>query len=482
MAVSTSAQAGLQLVALIILARLLTPKDFGVVAAALVVIGFTTIFSQLGVGPAVVQRKNIEVRHLRTAFTLSIIFGASLMGLLWLSAPMLSSFFRMPELTHVVQVLSTVFMLQGISVVSESLLHRELRFRTLAIAEVIAFAIGFGMVGIVLAVFDFGIWALVGANLGQAATKMAILLVSQPHPKKLLIERQAFNELMYFGGGFTLARIGNYLAGHGDDLVVGRCLGAEALGIYGRAHQLMVVPANLFGQVFDKVLFPVMARFQHRPERLGVAFRRGISLIGIVVLPLSAALFLLAQELVYVLLGSQWDEAVRPFQIFALSMLFRTSYKMSDSLCRATGAVYERAWRQGAYASLTIGGAYIGQLWGITGVAWGTFFAVTMNFLLMGQLSLRLVEGVTWRSFILAHAPPAALALVVALEVGLLAPLLRELGSSALAVIAASAACMTLTMIILIKCVPRLFLGSDGVWMLQALTEFVRGRARRLEQ
>src|SRR5439155_10953704 len=118
----------------------------------------------------------------------------------------------------------------------------------------------------------------------------------------------------------------------------------------------------------------------------------------------SVALVLLAPEAVHVLLGARWTRVVAPFQILAIGMLFRTSYKMSDSLTRATGAVYRRAWRQVVYAGLVIGGAWIGQHWDLTGVAWGVLASLTINFLLMAQLSLT-VAGLTWTSLWHMHVP-----------------------------------------------------------------------------
>src|SRR5205085_7294251 len=125
--------------------------------------------------------------------------------------------------------------------------------RLLAGLEMATVALGYGAVGITLAVLGFGVWALVGGYLAQTLLKTTLLLAVQRHPLWPLLERRAAGELLYFGGAFTAARIGNYLAGQGDNLVVGRWLGAEALGVYGRAYQLMAGPAVLFGQVLDKV-------------------------------------------------------------------------------------------------------------------------------------------------------------------------------------------------------------------------------------
>ena len=469
---SSGAQALLQLLVLVLLARLLPPASFGIVQAALLVVGFSLIFSQLGVGPAVVQRPGLETVHITTGFTLSWLFGAGMTILTFLLAPLLAHFFHMPELNAVVKVMSVVFLIQGASVVAESLVQRDLRFRLMAIIEIAAFAFGFGVVGVAMALLGFGLWALVGANIVQAAVKAVLLLALQPHSKRFTLDRRATRELLYFGGGYTAARLGNYVAGMGDSLVVGRFLGADALGLYGRAYQLMSAPAVLLGTAVDRALFPAMAKVQHDPERLVLAYRRGVASLALVMLPVSIPLYVFAREVTLTLLGPSWMGAVLPLQIFALGLLFRTSYKMSDSIARATGAVYRRAWRQGVYGVMCTLGAFCGLPWGISGAALGVTAAIAINFILMAHLSLILSE-MTWTAFWEAHVPAVKLAVVFGAESGLLAFGLRAWGLPPAAILAVSALVLSATVLILIRSTPQWVLGRDGQWILKQLGSFL---------
>jgi len=475
MAWGKGAHAVLQLAVLAALARVLYPADFGVVSAALVVIGFSGIVSHLGLGPAVVQRPVLEPRHIDTALAASFILGLLLGGVIWVGAPTAASFFRESRVEEVLRVLAWVFPLQGLGTVSESLLKRELRFRRLANIDVIAYAAGYGAVGVGLALAGWGIWALVIAHICQSLMKTAMLLISEPPRLRFRIERMAFRELMYFGGGFTIARIANYLAVQGDNLVVGRALGPVALGIYGRAYQLMAAPAHGFGLVVDAVLFPAMAKVQSDKPRLATAYRRGVALIALIVLPVSGALMVVAPEVIQFVLGPRWTEVTIPFQILAIGMLFRTSYKMSDSLARSTGAVYRRAWRQIVYAALVIGGAWVGGAWGLAGVSWGVLAAVTVNFLLMAHLSLEVAE-MRWRDFAGAHLPSMALAAVVTPAVWAAATALRHWEASPSVIVIVAAVITALTPLLLVWSAPSAFLGADGQWMLGALRKFVKAR------
>lgn len=477
MFLGTGTQNLLQFVVLVVLARLVSPTDFGMVAAALLVIGFSSIFSQLGVGPAVVQRAALTPRHIRVAFTMSLLLSLALTALLWACAPLIAAFFRMDGLVPVLRAISLVFVCNGFATVADSLAQRGLRFRWLASIDVASYALGFALVGVGLALAGAGIWALVAAHVAQSVARMSLLLLAQPHPKRLLLRRAEAGELMYFGAGFTLARVGNYVAGFGDNLVVGRWLGPQALGLYGHAYQLMVAPAVLLGQVLDKVLFPTMARIQFEPQRLARAYQRGITLVGLAVLPLSLVLCVLAPELILVLLGPAWVGAAVPFQVLALGMLFRTSYKLSDSVARATGAVYRRAWRQACYAVAVVLGAWIGRHWGLGGVALGVLLAITVNFVLMAQLSLRLI-GMSWRSFWGAHLGALPLSIAAGGSAWLLALLLRRLDWPALGVLLGSATGVLIVCGIACLAAPARFLGEEGAWLRRTVWALLPIRAR----
>lgn len=469
----------LQLVVVGVLARLITPTEFGVVNAALIVTGFSAIVSQLGLGPALVQRPALERRHIDTAYTFSFLFGLFLGAVLWVGAPLGAAFLKMPAVTPVLRALAWVFPLNGLQTVGQALLSRDLHFSWLANLDVISYGVGFGVVGIVTALLGWGVWALVAAQVGQSLGRTVVLLWKHPPQLRLIIDGPAFRDLAYFGGGFTIARIANYAAVNADDMVVGRVLGAAPLGFYGRAYALMSAPAYAFGTVLDQVLFPAMAKVQDDLKRLSAAFRRGVALIALLVLPASAAIIFLAPEVIRIALGPKWHAVVGPFQVLGLGMLFRTSYKMSDSISRSTGAVYHRAWRQIIYAGLVTVGAWIGAHWGIVGVAWGAVSALTMNFFLMASLGLR-VAGLTWREFWGAHRPALFLTVLSFPFVWAASTGLRRIDAPALVILLGGAAILMLVCGLAIWRLPRVFLGADGQWMADTMLGFVR-KLRRAE-
>jgi O-antigen/teichoic acid export membrane protein len=471
------AMAVLKVVVLVLLTRLLSPADFGVVGAALIVVGFSLNFSQLGLGPALVQRPELEPRHISTAFFATTGFGLLVAGLVWLGAPLLADFFRMPQLVPVVRVLALMFPIGGISTVAENLVQRDLRFRLLANSDVLGYGLGYGVVGGVLAVLGWGVWALVAGQITQAVIRSAILLRTMPPRLTPRPTWVSFRELMEFGAGQSAARIGVLLANQADNLVVGRWLGAVELGLYSRAYQLMAVPTALLGNVLDTVLFPTMARVQDDPRRLSSAYLQGVAALSLVTLPVGVVAAVLAPDLVAVAFGSRWEALVPPFQVLALGMTFRTGYRMSDSLSKATGRVYRRAWRQALFAGLVFLGAWVGQFYGLTWVAVGVLAALFINYLLMAHLSLTVIQ-ISWLRFAQAQLPALGLAMVLGAVTLATVAGTRHLALSPLAGLLAGSVVAAATAVLAAWLAPTLTLGPYGMRARDIVGGYLRARFR----
>ena len=474
---SNGLNAVLKVLVLVVLTRLLTPADFGIVSASLIVIGFSVTFSQLGLGPALVQRRELDPKHVQTAFAASVTLGLLLAGIIWLAAPLIARFFHIESSVSVLRALAWIFPFKGLSGVAECLVQRDLRFRWLATRDVMTYALGYGVVGILLAWAGLGVWSLVAAQMTQTILNTIILLVARPPALRPAPSWRAFLDLIDFGAGFTAARVANFLANQGDNLVVGRVLGPVPLGIYTRAYQLMAVPTTLFGDVLDRVLFPTMARVQDDSQRLANAYLQAVASIALVMLPVGVVLTVVAPEFITVLLGPRWGEVVLPFQVFAIALLFRTSYKMSDSISRATGAVYRRAWRQVIYAALVFGGAWVGTRWGVRGVAIGVLVSLTINFFLMAHLSLAVAHA-TWQRFAEAHLPAIRTAVLAGALALLSITALRHSGVGPVLRLAGALLVTGTGMALVLWQAPRPLLGPYGLKMISLLGSFFPRRVR----
>jgi len=471
---AVGAQAFGQIAVLALLARFLTAVEFGVVSAALVVIGLVRILTEAIVGPAVTQRPDLTVDHQKSAFALSLYIGLAAGVIMFVSAEGIASLFAIPELVPVVRALAPMFLLESLGTVPAALLQRDLAFSRLSIVEMISFLVGYSAVGVILALLGAGIWALVAAQLGFSVVKSGMLLVRRPHPKGLLLSRRASREILYFGGGHMSARFLNYLAIQGDYFVVGRWMSAESLGFYGRAYQLALRPSVLLGIALDRVIFPVMATVQGDLERLRRVYRRSVSLVASLTAPLSALGVILGSELVLLVLGPGWEEVNVPFKVFAAGLLFRTGYKPSDSLAKATGIVYQRARRQAVYAIIVFPLALVGTRWGLPGVSYGVLAAIVINYLMMAQLSVRQIE-MTWKDFATAHLRGFATAVMAAAVVLPTSALMRSVGAGSFQVLFGSLGTLVVLVGPAVVLWPRAVLGPDVLWF----RDRVKSRAGR---
>jgi hypothetical protein len=315
------AQIVLRVVVLAVLARLITPEDFGLIAAALVYVSFSVIIAEFGFGQALVQRADLGTDHIRVAFTTLMLTGVVLWALTALASPLVAGLFSMPELTPVLRVITIVFLVRNLTV-GDFLLSRELQFRRIAAIEFGAYAVGYGGVAIALALLGWGVWAIVAGHVAQEVVRTLAIYAARPHAVRPLLARAPLRDLLTFGGGQVLSRIAELFAVQGDNFVVGRYLGPAALGLYGRAYQLMKLPALLFTQTLRRVLFPTMSAMQHDVARLRGAYTRATTGLALLALPSSVVAVLVSEELILLVLGRDWLPLREAFDILALGIFF----------------------------------------------------------------------------------------------------------------------------------------------------------------
>lgn len=438
----TVSQALLQIVSMVLLARLLTPAEFGSATAAALVVGLTQLVSQLGVGPALVQRRTLTDAEVSAAFAFSVVLSLLLAGLLHLMTPVFNVLVGLPPDSTLLRLLTLALVLAGVSAVPLGLLQRRLQFRSMAVVDVIAFGPATIGVSVLLAVQGHGAVSIVWGQIAAAlVTAVGYLWLARPsvRPAGPVAIWRSIRGLVGFGSGYSLSQVGNWFALNSDNLIVANMLGPSPLGIYHRAYGLLSQPANVIGSAVDKVLFPAMSKVRDDGARLQYAYVRAASLVALVTVPASVLMFVLAPEVVQLVLGEGWSAVVVPLQVFAVVLLPRASYKISGSLTRATGAVYRGAWRQWMYAAEVVVGCAIGAQWGVNGVAVGASVAIVLHFLVMLHFSGRVADGLvgTVLRMYLKHVPTAVAAFLAVYGV---AEAVRPLGYSLLTVVLAALA------------------------------------------
>src|SRR5215510_2788282 len=444
--VSESLKFVLQLTVIVILARLVRVDQFGLLALAMVVTNLVIRISEIGIYYAIVQRKDLTDTHIRVAFTLSTIFGLFFMAVVYMTAPLAGALLRNDEVTPILRLMSMIFLFINLGSTAMGLLQKKLDYRNLLIAELLSYMVGYALVSVSLALLGYGVWALAWASVIQFLLRSALLLWLSPHPKRPSLALEEARQLLTFGVGSSLSTLANYAAVNGDYFVVGRWLGATALGLYSRAFQLMTLPMAQFTSVIASVLFPVYSMIQDEDARLRRAYLNSVSLSAIIVTPALVTLGVAAPEIMSGIFGSEWTGAAAPLTILCAGGSLNAAYTLGDSLARAKGAVYAKFRCHAIYAACVFAGSYIGSRWGIVGVAVGVVVATTVMYLLMAQLVNRLV-GAGWKQHFLCQIPGSLIAvsvvivavpIIVLLRFAQLPPLVILVG----AVTASAAACV----------------------------------------
>ena len=451
-----AAQTVLQIVFFVILARLLSPSDFGLIAAALVVVNVATLAATTGLRTSLIQAPELSGRQVETALGMQLCLGLLVFGSVAALAPQISEAFRIDGLAPVLRVMAGAYFIRSLSL-GDALLMRELRLGTLALIETVTYFLGYGGVGLALAVSGWGAWAIVGGTLAQALLRTGALYAVAGHSIRPRMSVRELRPTMSVGIGATFSQLADLVAWEGDNFVVGRFLGVSALGFYERAYRLMIVPAGLFGIALWQVLFPSVSSMRTETEALRHMFRLSSTLLAVVTLPISAFLIVCGSKVVPVVLGAHWLPMVRTFEVLSVAMFFRATYFVTDSLILGTGRAWAHLRRRAIFGVTVVLAAVLGQRWGLVGVATSVVLALFLNFVLMLRLTMEILQ-LPARELVSYYLSPFAVAAAVALTsaavVHGLEAHLDALPLLALAVLAGLAA-WAITTAALVRAAPR---------------------------
>ena len=319
-AITISAQAAkfvLNLGSTVILARLLTPRDFGLVAMVTAVTGFLAIFRHAGLATPTVQREHITHAQVSNLFWINLGVSALCTIIVAALSPIMARFYHDSRITYIMLALSTVFLIGGFRVQHLALLKRQMRFKAIALIEVGSMAVGV-VVGVVMALLDYRYWSLVGYSLAtEVASFLLTGMVSRWKPQ-LPTRGSGIGPMVTFGAHQTAGSFIFSLAAGCDNVLIGRFYGPAAVGVYSRAAALVTRPIEQFLLPIGSVFLPTLARLQSRPERYRSTFLRLYEAIAMSAFFFSSLLLALATPITLVLLGPKWTQVGPIFAGFTL--------------------------------------------------------------------------------------------------------------------------------------------------------------------
>jgi O-antigen/teichoic acid export membrane protein len=390
-----------RVVVAIVLARLLTPDDYGLAAMVLVFAALIFIFSDLAFGAALVQRRAITDRDRSTAFWMTSAGGLAftLIGIA-LSGP-IASLYGEPEVRPLFAALSLSFFVTALGTTQKALLTREMDFRRLEV-RLMAGTVAAAAAGICAAAFGAGAWAIITQQLMLAAVSTALLWFSSSWRPRLDFSLASLRSMSGFTGNVLGTQVLFYLSRNADNLLIGRFLGAAPLGAYALAYNLVFLPLSRVASPIQEVLFPAFSRLQDDRRALASAWVRVNRLVAALCLPALLGLVIVAPEFVVVVLGERWEAAIPVIQILAWAGLLQSLQRLNSSVlqaCNSTGTLFRFSL---VASTANVISFAIGLRWGIVGVAAG--YALSNTFLqpLYTWLTARTVGisfGTTIRSF-----------------------------------------------------------------------------------
>ncbi len=315
----TAASIAAQLVLMAVMARLVEPAAFGLVAMALVAMRLVGLATQLGLGPALIQRDHLEVDDVRAALGLTL--GAGLAGtvLLVVAAPLVAHLYGRPDVAPVLQGLALSLLPAAVAGLWSALLRRALRLQAATAVELGSYLVGYGAVGVALAWAGAGVWALVGAAVAQAlaGAVLGALCVGPPRWPGWRGLRAARGRLAGYGSRHTAVTLAEFAAANLDTALIGRLLGETVLGLYNRALLLATLPAERLAGSLTRVLFPLVSGVQADARTAGAAGLLGVAAAGMAAAALGPGVAAAAGDVVAVLLGPRWAPAVPLLQLLA---------------------------------------------------------------------------------------------------------------------------------------------------------------------
>lgn len=365
----------LQFILSVILMRLLLPSDYGLLAMAMVLIGFAGIFGEFGFSSALVQNQNITESHKSSIFWLNIIIGSVITLLFFIFADSFAQFYNNDNLTVVIKYLSFSFIISSITMVPGTLLQKEMRYDIINKIEVSVVLLS-GILSVYLAYTGWGVMSLVFQSLFSQIVKVPLLYIASKWKPKFIFYKNSIKELFSYSAYLTGFSVINYWARRSDDLLIGKIMGADSLGIYSRAYGLMLMPINQVIGLVSNVMFPALSSIQYDRERVKRIFLNVIQVLAFITFPMMIGLIAVADNFILGIFGSKWSEVIPIIRILAFVGVLQTIANPSGWIYTSQGKTDWMFW-WGVFGS----GSIIIAI--VIGVLIGSIYSVAIAYLII---------------------------------------------------------------------------------------------------
>lgn len=358
----------IQLVSIVTLSRLLPPADFGIIAMITAITAVMGLFRDMGLSTASVQKGQLTYEQTNLLFWLNVATGTALMIIVMALSPVIAWFYKRPELQSVTLLLSITFLLSSLGAQHAALMQRELRFKPKAIAD-ISGALLTLLTSVTLALHGLGFWALAWGAVAGTFTTSFLYFSSSKFKPGLPKRTNGVRQMLGFGANVTAFELVNYFSRNLDNVLIGRIWGAEALGFYSRAYQMLMIPISSLRTPINAVAFPVLSKLKNEPDEFRRYYCQITALLAFLSMPLMGFLSVNAADIITLALGNQWIEVVPVFVLLGLTGFIQPVASLRGLVLLSLGKS-SRYLKWGIInAAFVCSGFFIGVTWGAFGVA-----------------------------------------------------------------------------------------------------------------
>jgi len=370
---SVTSQTGRQAIILlsnVVLARLLTPRDFGLTATVLIFVNFAVILAEQGFGAALIQRKEVTEDHLSSIFWVNVALGLGFTALFLAAAPLIAALFHEESLIPLTRAIAWIFAIHSLGMVQATMLTRDLAFKSLAKAEIAAAWIG-GAVAIMLAWRGWGPMSIAIQAVVTSLVSVLILWKVGDFRPRFRFRWSAVRDLAEFSSNSFIANVTQYWVRNVDNVLIGFFLGQGPLGVYTRAYSVMLFPLNRVSRVLARVMFPSMSMIQDDLPRVRGLYLKTTRVIALVTFPLMIGVAASAENFTAVVFGPQWREMVPVLRILAIVGMVQSVTSLAGNLYWVSNHTSLRLRVILPIQALQVLGIVVGLKWGILGVSVG---------------------------------------------------------------------------------------------------------------
>lgn len=389
--VSVACEAVIQLASIMIMSRLLSKTDFGLFAVASGIRTLALVLSEAGIASAVVHYRDISRTFVSTAFWCSLSLGTLVSVIVYILAEQAAMFNTEPAVEYIVRAISITFLLNGLSAVPRAILQRDLRLVQLMVTNVSSSALSHIGIGVCLALWGYGCWAMVYAMIGNSVLRTILLFLFSRFQPQFLFSCRDLTHILRFSAGLTLASLLNALSANTDKLLLGRFLGIGLLGAFSRVTELIAMLIRYIFLVMDTVLFPAFSRIQQNKPMISHLYKT--TLDGTLIAATIAMLYLnlASAYIIRIVLGETWSYLDSTLKILGVLTIFNLVASVSSLVLRSLGSVYTIAMIRMAACLFSVAAIILGARYGVNGVAWGLALSTCLVSLLMSLAACRII-------------------------------------------------------------------------------------------